>query len=191
MPFSQAISSQTLRRHRLTVDDYYKMGAAGIFTEKDRVELIDGEIIDMAPIGAQHAYLLNRLNRIFSKQISDTALIRIQDPIHLNHHNEPEPDLVLVANKNYSTHHPGPKETLLVIEIADSSLAYDLEIKTPLYAKHNIPEVWIIDLGSKFIHTYQQPKDGTYQQHNSCDKGHLSPSLVSDLVLNIDDLWSD
>lgn len=191
MPFSQAISSDPLRRHRLTADDYYKMGNAGIFTENDRVELIEGEIIDMVPIGSQHAYLLNKLNRIFSKQILETTLVRIQDPLRLNHHNEPEPDLVIVTNKNYSSHHPGPEDTLLVIEVADSSLAYDLEIKTSLYARHNIPEVWVINLNDKKIHTFQKPHDGTYQQQSTCDTGTISPIQVSDLVLDIDELWSN
>jgi len=191
MPFSQTIPSDPLRRHRLTVDDYYKMGDAGIFTEKDRVELIEGEIIDMVPIGSQHAYLLNKLNRIFSKQIIDTTLIRIQDPLRLDQHNEPEPDFVLVTNKNYSLHHPGPEETLLIIEVADSSLTYDLEIKTPLYAQHKIPEVWIIDLGNKKIHTFQQPHDSSYQRQRACESGVISPIQASGLVLDIAKLWSN
>jgi len=189
MPFSQAISPDPLRRHRLTVDDYYKMGDAGIFTEKDRVELIEGEIIDMVPIGSNHAYTIDKMAYIIHKQIRNKTLLRIQNPLHLDQYNEPEPDLALVTKTNYSSHHPGPEDTLLVIEIADSSLTYDLTIKTPLYAQHNIPEVWIIDLNEKMVHTFQQPSNGTYQQQSGHNTGKLSPSQVSDLTLDISDLW--
>ena len=111
----QSIPAEYLRRHRITAEDYYKIGDAGIFTESDRVELIEGEIIDMAPIGSQHAYLLDKLNRIFTKQSPENSLVRIQNPLSLDNYNEPEPDLALVTNKDYSTHHPSPIDTLLVI----------------------------------------------------------------------------
>jgi len=187
---SQARSSQSPRRHWLTVDDYYKMGEAGIFTENDHVELIEGEIIDMVPIGSQHAYLLNKLNRIFSKQIAETTLIRIQDPIRLDQHNEPEPDLALVTNKNYSSHHPGPEEILLIIEVADSSLTYDLTIKTPLYAQHNIPEVWIVNLNNSKVHVFQQPQNNIYQNEKEIQSGTLTPTQAQSFTLKIDDLWN-
>jgi Uma2 family endonuclease len=185
----QPIRPDLLRRHRLTVDDYYKMGEAGIFKDKDRVELIEGEIIDMVPIGSQHAYILNKLNRIFSKQITDEILIRLQDPLRLDQYNEPEPDLALVANKNYSAHHPGPTDTLLVIEVADSSLAYDIDIKTPLYARHGIPEIWVVNLIDKKIHVFDNPTNGMYQNTKEITAGRLSPAHVASFILDLEELW--
>jgi Uma2 family endonuclease len=189
MPTAQPISPEPLRRHRLSVEDYYKMGEAGIFKEKDRVELIEGEVIDMVPIGSQHAYTLNKLNRIFSKQTADEILVRIQDPLRLDHYNEPEPDFVLVANNNYSTHHPGPADTLLVIEVADSSLTYDINIKTPLYALHNIPEVWVINLIDKKIHVFENPTNGKYQKIKEVITGKLSPARITGLIIDLENLW--
>ena len=190
MPLPQTMSSESFRRHRLTTDDYYKMGEAGIFRENDRIELIEGDIIDKAPIGSRHAYTVDKLAYIIQGQISDKILLRIQNPLRLNQHNEPEPDLALVTNKNYSSHHPDSKETLLIIEVADTSLVYDLEIKTALYAQHNVPETWVINLNDKKIHTFRQPHNGTYQQQNACDIGTITPTQVSDLVFDIDKLWS-
>lgn len=187
----QPVSSKLLRRHRLTVEDYYKIGEAGVFKEKDRVELIEGEIIDMVPIGSKHAYALNKLNRIITKLAPEEILVRIQDPLRLDQYNEPEPDLALVSNKNYSTHHPGPSDTLLVIEIADSSLAYDMDIKTPLYARHNIPEVWIINLIDHKLHVFRKPLDGKYQQAKEIESGNISPEQATDFILDISSLWNE
>lgn len=191
MPFLQAISSESLRRHRLTVDDYYKMGAAGIFRENDRVELIEGEIIDMVPIGSNHAYTIDKLAYTIHKHISENTLLRIQNPLHLDQNNEPEPDLVLVTNKNYFSRHPGSEETLLIIEVADSSLAYDLEIKIPLYAQYNIPEVWIVNLNDCKIHVFQQPQNDAYKSMEEVQSGTLTPTQVQSFVLRTDDIWSD
>lgn len=186
----QTLSSETLRRHRLTVEDYYKMGEAGIFTEKDRVELIEGEIIDMVPIGSQHAYTINKiLNHFLMKQLFGDVIVRIQDPLRLDQYNEPEPDIALVTNKDYSNHHPGPADTLLVIEVADSSLSYDIDIKTPLYARHHIPEVWVINLMDKKIHIFSDPANGAYQNTHEITTGKLSPTRVDSFVLDLEELW--
>lgn len=192
MSLVQPVLSDPLRRHRLTVEDYYKMAEAGIFKEKDRVELIEGEIIDMVPIGSNHAYTINKiLNHFLIKQISSDILVRIQDPLRLDQYNEPEPDLALVANKNYSDHHPGPTETLLVMEVADSSLNYDLEIKIPLYARHNIPEAWVLDLIDKKVHVFENLNNGTYQNHKEASSGKLTPVQMKSFVLDLEELWNN
>lgn len=178
-----------LRRHKMTTDDYYNIGEAGILTEDDRVELIEGEIIDMVPIGSQHAYLLDKLNRVFTKQAPENTLVRIQNPLRLDNYNETEPDLALVANKNYSAYHPGPVDTLLVIEIADSSISYDTKVKTPLYSQHNIPEVWLINVNDHIVQIFQQPENGEYQLSDNHQSGELSPAQSSSIVLNLDALW--
>ncbi len=178
------------RRHRITAEDYYKMGEVGIFTENDRVELIEGEIIDMTPIGSQHAYLLDKLNRVFTKQAPENTLVRIQNPLRLDNYNEPEPDLALVTNKDYATHHPSPIDTLLVVEIADSSITYDTKVKTPLYSQHNIPEVWLINVSDHIVQIFQQPENGDYQLSDNHQSGNLSPSRSSSIVLDLDTLWN-
>lgn len=182
----QPMNSQPLSRHRLTVDDFYKISAVGILKEKDRVELIEGEIIDMAPIGSQHAETIDTLAYLIHKQIKEDAKLRIQNPLRLDQYNEPQPDLALVINQNYSSHHPGPQETMLVIEVADASLSYDLEIKTALYAQHNIPEVWVIDLNNCKIHVFQRPKSGEYEYKKALQRGTISSALVPSFVLDID-----
>ncbi len=185
----QAMSSEPLRRHRLTVEDYYKMGEVGIINEKDRVELIEGEIIDMVPIGSNHAYTINKiLNLFLMKQLSGDIIVRIQDPLLLDEYNEPEPDIALVVNQNYYSRHPGPAETLLIIEVADSSLAYDLDIKTPLYARHDIPEVWVINLTDKKVHVFDHPGNGAYQNQKELNSGKLTPGNIKSLELDLEEL---
>lgn len=190
MSSAQAISSAPLRRHRLSVEDYYKMGEVGIFSEKDRVELIDGEIIDMVPIGSNHAYTINKIvNLYLLKQLESNILVRIQDPLRLDRYNEPEPDIALVNKKNYSAHHPGPEDTLLVIEVADSSLDYDIEIKTPLYAHYNVPEVWVINLNDAKIHIFDSPNNGSYQNRKEINSGKLTPTKIKSFILDLEELW--
>jgi Uma2 family endonuclease len=154
---------QAPARHRLDVDAYYKMAEAGILTREDRVELIDGEIIDMNPIGSPHAALVKRLNRLFARAAAEgMVLVSVQDPLRLDAYNEPEPDLMLLRPRadDYQANHPGAADVLLLIEVSDSSLAYDRGRKLALYAKFGVPEVWIVDLAGAAIEIYRQPKEG-------------------------------
>ena len=120
-----------VRRHSFTVDEFAKMGEAGIFTEDDRVELIDGEIREMAPIGSLHAGVVNRLNARLAELLGRSAIVGVQNPLELDLHNEPQPDISILASRDdyYTAGHPKPGDTLLVIEVADSSIAYDLHEK--------------------------------------------------------------
>ncbi len=125
-------------RHRLNVDAYYRMAEAGILTDPHRVELIDGEIIDMAAIGSPHAAITNRLARLFTRAFSDeVALVSVQSPLRLDAYNEPEPDLMLLRPRpdGYRAGHPGAADVLLLIEVSESSLAYDRSTKLTLYAR--------------------------------------------------------
>jgi Uma2 family endonuclease len=150
------------RRHRITVEEYHRMGEAGIFSEGDRVELIEGEIIDLAPIGTRHAEAVSRLARLF---IQKTPLVeRVQDPIRLPGESEPQPDLAIVANRSYAEAHPGPEDVLLLIEVADASIDYDRRVKIPLYARHGIPEVWLVDLGEGIIEGFRKPAGEGYRE---------------------------
>lgn len=148
-------------RHRLTVADYERMAEAGILRRDDRVELIDGEIIDMSPIGVLHAALVNVLARYLNRHLGTTILVSCQNPLRLDDENEPEPDLAILRPRSdsYSTAHPGAGDTLAVIEVADTSLAYDLDVKVPLYARHGVPEVWVIEAASRRTHVFRTPAE--------------------------------
>ena len=145
-----------LTRHRLTVADYYRMGEAGIFAPEARVELIEGEIIDMAPIGTRHGSAVKRLNALFVAAVGSRAVVSVQDPLRLSELSEPEPDLMLLKPRAdfYADAHPTAADVLLLVEVADTSARYDREIKLPLYARHGVPEVWIVDLEARLLRLF-------------------------------------
>ena len=131
-----------IEKRRFTADEYYAMARAGILSKSDRVELIDGEIVTMTPIGLAHAAAVNRANRALVRAAGDQAIVSPQNPIRLNAFNEPQPDLVLLRPRKdfYRSTHAQRADILLVIEIADSSLRYDRDVKVSLYARHGIVE---------------------------------------------------
>jgi len=154
-----------LTRHKLNVDEYYRMAETGILDEDDRVELIDGELIDMAPIGQDHAATVNRLNRALVMAFGEQAIVSVQNPVRLNRFNEPQPDFAVFRPRAdfYATgERPGPSDTLLVIEVADSSLRYDRTVKLPLYARAGIAEVWIVDLRRRVVDVHRTPAGDEY-----------------------------
>jgi Uma2 family endonuclease len=146
-------------RRLISAAAFQRMGEAGILGPADRVELIDGEIIDMSPIGALHAAIVDLLARHFARSARESVFIRCQNPLRLDDVNEPEPDIAILRPRAdfYTTRHPGPADVLLVIEVADSSLAYDLGVKVPLYARHGIPEVWLIDASTRRTKVFREP----------------------------------
>ena len=169
--------------HRFTVEEYHRLGEAGIFSEDDRVELIEGEIIDMAPIGTKHAECVSRLTRLFVRGVE--ARVRVQDPILLGSGNEPQPDIAIVRNRSYATAHPGPEDVLLLIEVADTSLAYDRSTKIPLYARHGIPEVWLVDLAGRAVEVFRQPSAEGYlnmSRHGPGDQ--IRPALLEEIEID-------
>ncbi len=155
-----------LRRHRLTVKDFHRMGEAGILGEDDRVELIEGELVEMTPIGSKHAGTVAQLSRLFERQVGEDALVWVQNPVAMGEDSEPEPDLCLLHPRAdyYKSAHPRAEDVLLIVEVADTSLRYDREIKVPLYARHGIAEVWVIDLEGGIAHVFQDPTDKGYQK---------------------------
>lgn len=154
----------TLPHHRLSVTDYHRMAEAGILRPDARVELIDGEIIDMAPIGSRHAGAVEQLASILRAAAGTRAMVRTQQPVALGARSEPEPDLALVRPRAdfYKRAHPKPRDILLLVEVAEASLQYDTTIKLPLYATHGIPEVWIADLENGGLLRHREPRDGRY-----------------------------
>ena len=152
------------RRHRVTVRDYHRMAEVGILSAQDRVELIEGEIIDMTPIGPRHAAVVDRLAARLVKALPAGYLVRIQNPLTLGESSEPQPDLAIVADRSYATAHPGGGDTHLVIEVADATVAYDRDVKLPLYAQSLIPEVWIVNLPAGQLEVFRDPAEDGYRQ---------------------------
>lgn len=148
-----------------TVDNYYRMAAAGILSEGERVELIAGRIMRMSPTDSQHAGCVMRLNTFFNQQLGGAALVNIQNPVRLNANSEPEPDVALLRPRAdfYTSSHPTPADVLLLVEVADSSDHYDRYTKAPLYASAGIPEVWIVRLRHREVEVYSNPAPGGYQ----------------------------
>ena len=152
------------RQHRITVDDYYRMAEVGLLAPDARVELINGEIIDMAPMGSRHAATVTRLDRLLSRAIGERANMRVQLPVRLGTVCEPEPDLTVVRLRqdDYAKAHPTAYDTLLIVEVSETSLRVDREIKVPLYAQYGVPEVWIVDLNTDQVHFFRSPDGGGY-----------------------------
>ena len=161
------------RRHRLTVADYYRMGETGILAPDARVELIDGEIIDMAPIGSPHVWAVLHLDRLFQEAAKNNAFVLVQSPIALDDHSAPQPDLALLRprGEHYRSSLAVPSDVLLIVEVAQSSLRYDRDDKIPLYARHGIPEVWLADLETKRLVRYRNAQQGTYASVDQPDLG--------------------
>ncbi len=159
------------RRHRITVDEYHRMAEAGSFAPDARVELIDGVIIDMPPIGSPHAGTVSQLYGSLSRAAGDRAIVRCQLPIQLGEHSEPEPDFALVTPRKsfYKDRHPTEHDTLLVIEVSDTTLNSDLQRKMALYARYGIREYWIVDLASSQLHVFRSPAGARYEQTSSIE----------------------
>src|SRR5437868_12357745 len=141
------MSVQIARRH-FNVAEYYKMAAAGVFSEDDRVELIEGEIVEMNPIGSRHAACVGRLTKLLERLTGDRAIVWVQNPVQVSDYSEPLPDVALLNPRDdfYSQATPQATDVLLIIEVAESSLEYDRSIKLPLYARSGIVEVWLVNL---------------------------------------------
>jgi Uma2 family endonuclease len=177
---------------RLSVETYHQMICTGLFDEDDHVELIEGELHAMAPIHAPHAGKNKRLNQLLNQRVGDSALVAVQDPLTLAPHSEPEPDLMLLRPRDdfYETANPTPADTFLVIEICDSSLRYDREVKVPLYAAHGVPEVWLIDLQHQRLECYRDPGTEGYRLMLRPERNEsLSPRLLPDLHLQVAEIW--
>lgn len=181
------------QRHRLTVAEYHRMGQAGVFSEDDRVELIEGDIVDMAPIGSSHAGTVKYLINILKLAVGERAIVSAQDPLALDRNSEPQPDIALLKPRTdfYRTAHPQPEDVLLLVEVADTTLRYDREVKLPLYARHNIPEVWIVDLENRGLCVYREPAEAGYRNAQTVEHpGVLVPVTLPDIPIDLSGLFS-
>jgi Uma2 family endonuclease len=149
------------------------MAEIGILGEDDRVELLRGEIFELSPIGTFHNGTVTRLIHVFSKIVGDRALVTCQDPVRIEDHSEPQPDIALVKAREdfYTSRHPGPEDTLLLIEVSDSSLAKDRGLKMSIYAEAGFPEYWIIDVKRGVVEVYRQPSGERYEETFELEPG--------------------
>lgn len=174
-----------------TVAEYNRMGETGILSAEDRVELIEGEIIEMSPIGRRHVACVGRLTNLFSKLLSERAIVWVQNPIVLNDYSEPQPDVALLRRRDdfYERSLPAPDDVLLVVEVADTTLEYDRQIKVPLYARAGIAEVWIVNLMDEQVEVYAQPASGAYQSQRQAGRGRsISSQATLNLTLSVDEI---
>ncbi len=182
----------TLRRRRFTLDEYHRMGATGILGPDDRVELIEGEIIEMAPIGSRHAAVVARIQHAFSSRLGSRAIVWVQSPLQLpGHHSEPVPDVVLLEPRAdfYAGGLPGPADVRLVVEVADSSLLYDRRTKLPLYARAGLAEAWLVDFDAGRVEMHRGPGGAGYRRVAvPRPDERFSPAAVPDLTITLRDL---
>lgn len=180
-----------LTRYKLTVDDYHRMGEAGILTREHRVELIEGDLIEMAPIGSGHGAVVGRLNKRLVISAGDQALIWIQMSIRLSRYSEPEPDALILRPRadDYEKSLPTAKDVIALVEVADSSLGYDREIKLPLYARHGVAEVWLVDLRARQVEIHRRPGPDGYAEKLVARPGDmLRPAALPSVEVAVADL---
>lgn len=174
-------------RRRFTADEYQQMGRAGILRKGDRVELIDGEVVTMTPIGPRHSAIVDRLSRAFFTGAGDAAIVRTQGAVRLNFFTEPQPDLVLLRPRDdfYASAHPGPSDILLIVEVAQTSIRYDRAVKAELYARLGVAEYWLVDLNVDLVTRHTEPRDGRYQRVDLVPAGaSFAPRLVPACVIS-------
>jgi len=179
------------KKHFFNVDEYYRMAEVGLLSEDDRVELIEGEIIEMSPVGSTHAGTVDRSNSFLNRKLGDTLIVRVQSPIRLDDFSEPQPDLALLKLRKdfYANSHPGPEDVLVVIEVADTSLDYDRNVKLPLYARGGIPEAWLMVLPKGIIEIHSQLRNGKYQKVQRLKRGKtLVSSAIPGFSCKVEDL---
>jgi Uma2 family endonuclease len=179
-------------RHAFTVDEWHRMGDAGLFVgETRRTELFDGEIIEMAAVGSRHAVSVNRLNRLLGLAVGDRAVVQVQNPVGLNERSEPQPDVALLHPPldRYLAGHPGPADVFLLIEVADSSLGFDLDTKGPAYGRAGVIETWVVDLDHEVVHVMRRPgPDGYDEQRTVGRDGRLGVTALPGVTMAVDDV---
>ncbi len=188
---AKLVGPQAIKQHRFTVEEYHKMGEAGIFSEDDRVELIDGEVVEMTPIGWRHMWCVRRLIRLLAGFAETSSGVRYevdaQNPIALGEHGEPQPDLVLLLDPPVGRL-PGPGDVALVVEVADASLAFDRNVKLTRYSEAGIPEAWLIDLNADRFEVHSEPASDGYRRTARYGRGErVESATLPNLALDVDE----
>lgn len=178
-------------RRLFTVEEYDRMADAGVFGPDDRVELVDGEIVEMSPIGDPHAALVASLTRRLVLAVGSRAVVWPQNPVRLPPRSKPQPDLALLGPRSYLSAGPAAEDILLVIEVADTSLEYDRTVKQRLYARAGIPEMWIVDTTGQAVELYRDPGPAGYRESRRVGReGTLAPLAFPDVVITVADLFA-
>jgi Uma2 family endonuclease len=180
-----------LRRHQLTADEYCRMAELGLLTPDARVELIEGEIIDMATIGSRHGSAVKRLTHLFIASLGDSVIVAVQDSLRLGNRSQPQPDLTVLKPRAdfYRDAHPTAEDVLLLIEVSDTTARYDRTIKLNLYARHAVQEVWIVDLDNQMLRTYRNPVGEQYTEvMETASPGVLSPQALPRISIDMSKL---
>lgn len=180
-----------LEKRRFTVAEYYRMAEAGILSEDERIELLEGEIVEMTPIGSRHAACVISLTRLFSHEAGERALVSVQNPVRLSHYSEPQPDLMLLRPRqdHYAAAHPQPQDVLLIVEVAHTSLEIDHRVKIPLYAASGIREVWLVNLEEDVVQTFQEPTADGYRETRPYRRGELlAPAALPEIEIAVADI---
>lgn len=180
-----------LTEHRFSVRDYYRMAEMGVLRPGARVELLQGRIIDMSPIGPLHGGLVKRLSRLFNLKAKGRWVVSTQDPLHLDDHSEPEPDVMLLkpSPDDYTRRHPRPEDVFLLIEVSDSTLEYDREEKLPAYGRAGVVEVWLVNPQEAVIEVYREPHFTGYASKLVLHTGEEArPTAFPDATVNVSEL---
>ncbi len=180
-----------LLRRKFTVEQFHKMAESGILNEDDRVELIRGEIIEMAAIGLKHAACVNRLSNFLAWKLGNRVITSVQNPVELDETSEPQPDVVLLKPREdfYASARPQPKDVFLIIEVADSTIKYDREVKLPLYAEQAVVEVWLVDINEECVEVYREPANGVYKNVQKFSRGEsLIIQAFGDVNISFDEI---
>ncbi len=181
-------------RRRFTVAEYYAMADAGILSENDRVELLDGDLIVMPPIGDWHAASVDLFTNILPPRLQGRAIVRVQNPTRLDNNSEPQPDVMLLRWRDdfYRNGHPGPADVLLLIEVADSSVEFDRTVKLAAYARAGIPEVWIAARPERRVEAYTEPAGNEYATVRCFGLGEtVAPQAFPDIALAVERIIGD
>jgi Uma2 family endonuclease len=181
-----------LERRRFSIEEFHKMCEVGIFGEDDRVELIEGEIIEMPPIGGPHIQSVNHITRVFVLALGEHGVVSVQNPIVLPPRSQPQPDISILrpSARTLPAGPPTGEDVLLIIEVADTTLAYDRGIKMRLYAKHRIPEFWILDLQGRRLEVYRDPGPNGYARKlEYTPSDTVSPAALPEVKISLAELF--
>lgn len=177
-----------VKRHRFTVEEYHEMGRAGVLSEDDRVELIDGEIVEMTPIGWRHANCVTALTMLLVRFAQDRYVVSVQNPLTISEYGEPQPDLLLLERYPLGRL-PGPDDVALLVEVSDTTLAYDKNVKLPRYARAGVPEVWIVDLAARKVEVHSDPSPQGYRATHDYGPGeNVRSRSIKDLASPVDEI---
>lgn len=180
--------AHTAARHAFTVDEWHQMH---FFDEDARLELVEGDVVEMAPIGVRHAFCVMQLTRLFYQFVGDRAVISVQDPVAVNERSELQPDVALLVPplERYAAAHPGPADVYLLVEMADTTLAYDRDRKAPLYGAAGIPETWVVDLAGDVVAVFSDPDAQGYRRQRRAGRGEtIELVALPDVVVAVDDV---